>query len=760
MNFVSYDAPIDLSNCDREPIHIPGQVQAHGALLALDRATLTVTQVSDNTAQYLGLAPAALLGAPLASLLDPLDLAAVQRAVTGGSDHAPAHAFCGRVGEGAGLDVIAHRDGPVVIVEVEPAHRSDLVAPDFYDFASRTIASLQGAPSTLAYCQMLTEAIHGLTGYDRVMVYRFDDDWSGHVVAETMSPGKGLSPFLDLHYPASDIPAQARALFLKNTVRMLPDALYTPARLVPELNPTTGAPLDLSHGFLRGASQMYTEYLVNMGVRASLTLALTDRDRLWGLVACHHYDVRRVSYGVRGVGSLLGRVASLQITDKVHADEAEYRGRIQGAHAAIVEALAAGGDVAVTLARAAGTLRGFVASRGVAVVTRGGVSVEGAAPPEVHLRRLASLWSGTARGEVVATERLAELYPEARAFIDVACGALAVPLSSEGEYAMWFRPEVTRTVKWAGDPHKPVTVGPMGDRLTPRKSFELWVETVKDASAPWTRLEVDAAKRLRTSITELLLRRSQELERLNTELARSNQELDAFAYAASHDLKEPLRGIYNYAEFLRRDAGPRLEGDDLKKLDGIVRLSHRMQGLISSLLEYSRLGRGEARLESVELGALLAGVVESFATQAQEKRARLTVSPRMPTVRGVPRFFEQVFANLVSNALKYNDKAEPEVEVGVVPAGSAAFPRRALGAPYAYFVRDNGIGIAERHYETVFRIFKRLHPADRYGGGAGAGMTIVKKLVERMGGEVWIESEVGKGSTVWFTAPGEPEVGP
>lgn len=760
MNFVSPDTPIDLTNCDREPIHIPGQVQAHGALLALDRATFTVRQVSDNAAQYVGLSPAALLGAPLSSLLDPLDLASVQRVVRDGADRAPAHAFCGRVGDGEGLDVIVHADGPVVIVEVEPSHRSDLVAPDFYDFASRTIASLQGAPSTLAYCQMLTEAIHDLTGYDRVMVYRFADDWSGHVIAETMAPGKGLAPFLDLHYPASDIPAQARALFLKNTVRMLPDALYTPARLVPEANPTTGAPLDLSHGFLRGASQMYTEYLVNMGVRASLTLALTDRDRLWGLVACHHYDTRRVSYGVRVVCALLARVASLQITDKVHADEAEYRGRIQGAHAAIVEALAAGSDVASTMARTASTLRGFVDCTGVAVVTRAGVSAEGAVPPEGDLRRLATLLSGTARDEVVATERLTTVYPEARVFEDLACGMLAVPLSSAGEYAMWFRPEVTRTVKWAGDPHKPVTVGPMGDRLTPRKSFALWVETVQGASEPWTRLEVDSARLLLTSITELLLRRNQELERLNTELARSNQELDAFAYAASHDLKEPLRGIYNYAEFLRRDARPRLVDDDVKKIDSIVRLSQRMQGLISSLLEYSRLGRGEAKPETVDLGALVAGVVESLSTQAQEKGARVTVSSRMPTVHGVPRFFEQVFANLVSNALKYNDKAEPTVEVGVVPAGAAAFPQRALGAPYAFFVRDNGIGIPARHYDAVFRIFKRLHPADRYGGGTGAGMTIVKKLVERMGGEVWLDSEVGAGTTVWFTAPGEPEVAP
>jgi chemotaxis family two-component system sensor kinase Cph1 len=752
LSFVGHETAIDLSNCDREPIHIPGQIQAHGALFAIDRHSWLITQVSSNVATYFGRAPEALLGSNFKTLLEPHDQAAIARLIAQGVvERAPIHAFCGSIAGQRSFDVIVHVDGPLAIVEAEPA-ASEVEAPDFYAFATRTVAGLHSALTTVEYCQALTAAIRDLSGYDRVMIYRFDEDWSGHVIAESMVEGKGLDPFLDLHYPASDIPSQARALFLQNTVRLLADAQYTPARLVPETNPQTRRPLDLSHAFLRGASVMYTEYLVNMGVRASLTLAINDRDRLWGLVACHHYSPRRVSYGVRVVCELLSRVASLQITDKNHSDEADYRDRIRTVHAALVEAMASGENVGEVLARQVAAASGFVDCTGTAVVRGNDVHVDGVTPPVEHVRRIATLLAGSQSDTVVATQRLSRLYPEAASFIDRACGLLAVQLSSRlDEYVMWFRPEFVRTVKWAGDPNKPVIVGPMGDRLTPRKSFELWAETVQGASQPWTRLEIESAQRLRTSITEILIRSNQELERVNRQLERSNQELDDFAYAASHDLKEPLRGIYNYAEFLKRDAMEKLGDDDVKKIDSILRLSTRMQTLINSLLEYSRLGRTELRPEAVPLGPLLADAVESLALRMQERNAQLAVIGELPILNGVPSFLEQIFHNLLTNALKYNDKPCVEIAVGAVAAGESGFPDQALGASHALFVQDNGIGITAKHQDNVFKIFKRLHGRDKYGGGTGAGLTIAKRLVERMGGKIWIDSTIGSGTKVWFT---------
>ncbi len=750
--FVPYGQPIDLTNCDREPIHIPGQVQPHGFLLAVDRATLRIVQTSDNVAHYLG---RDVLGAKLDQLTT--NMASILRAFE--REHAPMHAFCGTLAEQGPFDVIAHADGALGIVEAEPAQRGDVQAPDFYSFASQTVSRLASLPATTRdHCQTLADTIRDLTGYDRVMIYRFAEDWSGHVWAESMVQDKGLSSYLDLHYPASDIPAQARALFLKNSVRMLADAAYVPARIVPEFSPITHAPLDMSHAFLRGASQMYTEYLCNMGVTASLTLALSDRDKLWGLVACHHYSPRVVSHGVRLVCDLLSRVASLQIVDKLHADAAAYRARIAASHSALIEAFANGGDPALALSQAPGVVKALVECQGVAIVHHGKVNSEGLVPLDQHVARIAAKLVGTRRNEVVATDNLLELYPEAAAFPEAACGLLAMPIPGVlGDYLMWFRPEITRTVKWAGDPRKPVSLGPMGDRLTPRKSFELWTETVRGRSEPWTKDEVQAAEQLRSSATELLVRRTRELERLNDELARSNAELDAFAYVASHDLKEPLRAMYNHAAFLLKDAGERMSPDELQRGESIIRLVKRTHELIDALLEYSRAGRLELELAETDLDALLVRVLEQLGPRIREAHASLVVKP-LPKVRAVPMMLEQVFINLMTNALKYSNGG-PQVEVGAVAAGDAQFPARAIGAPHAFYVRDDGIGIQARHLESVFTIFKRLHAQDKFGGGSGAGLTIVKKLVERMNGEIWLESEPGVGTTAWFcigrVQPGE-----
>jgi len=749
--------PIDLSNCDREPIHIPGQIQAHGALLIAEKTTWKIVQGSTNVATFLNQDISALLGTNVLELFDPPGHAFITHAAQQSTpERMPVHLAQIHVAQRGPFDVILHIDGPLLLLEIELIQAGSETVSDFYAFASRAILSLQSNLTTREYCRAVTSFIQQVTGYDRVMIYRFSDDWSGHVWAESMARNKGLLPFLDLHYPASDIPVQARALFLKNNVRMLVDAAYVASPLVPEVNPITGYPLDMSHTFLRGASPMYTEYLTNMGVRASLTLALLDDNRLWGLVACHHLEPRHISYGVRVVCELIARVASLQIVDKMRKDQADYRLRIQAAHSALLEALAVKPNLVSTLAKMTSGIRTFLDCAGAAVVSGGEVSAEGATPPPHHVLRIIETLQASEKNKVVATERISTLYPDAASFVEVACGMIALPLSSTpGDYVLWFRPEIVQTVTWAGDPNKPMNVSAIGNHFTPRTSFERWAETVRGASQPWTTLEIEAVKRLSASVTELLLRRNQELERLNVELVRSNEELDSFAYVASHDLKEPLRGIYNYADFLLRDADDRWGAEGVQKLESIVRLTRRMHGLIDSLLEYSRVGRVGMRPERVALSTLLARVVDSIAPTIHERHAVIRIDDNLPTVSGFARFFEQIFSNLLTNAMKYNEQRIPEVQVGCMTVDDAAYPVRATGMGHVFFVRDNGIGIDPRHHQTVFRIFKRLHSTEKFGGGTGAGLTIVKKLIDRLGGTVWIESQPSAGTTVWFSLPAE-----
>jgi PAS domain S-box-containing protein len=241
---------------------------------------------------------------------------------------------------------------------------------------------------------------------------------------------------------------------------------------------------------------------------------------------------------------------------------------------------------------------------------------------------------------------------------------------------------------------------------------------------------------------------AQELKAKNAELARSNQELDDFAYIASHDLKEPLRGIHNYSQFLLDDYGTRLAEDGKDKLVTLTRLAQRMETLIDSLLQFSRVGRVELASREADLNELVRSALESLQITLREERVDVRVPRPLPAVTCDRVRVAEVFHNLIANAVKYNDKPQKWVEVGV---------REAAAGPPVLYVRDNGIGIPPKHHQAVFRIFKRLHGRDKYGGGTGAGLTIVKKIVERHGGRIWVESAVGEGTTFCFTLG--PEVG-
>jgi chemotaxis family two-component system sensor kinase Cph1 len=752
MGNLPHDVKVDLTNCEREPIHIPGQIRAHGVLLALGGDDLVVLQASDNTEVYLGIPTAGLLGKPLSALLTEENLGALKSSVR--DDHLednPLHLFTGLVCGQGPFHAIGHLRAGLLLLELEPVV-VDLEQPDIYEMLKRSVARFQRARSVSEFSQLITEEVRRVSGYDRVMIYRFAPDWSGHVIAESMTRDKGLEPYFDLHYPASDIPSQARALFLLNTIRMLPDARYTPSRIVPEINPRTGKPLDMSFAFLRGASPMYTEYLINMGVNASLTIAITKGDRLWGLIACHHYSPRQIPYDVRAACEFLARVVSLQVADKELHDEADYRARISDVHERLVRSLAQNDDVASALTECEPNVLKLFDCGGAAVFSRGVCHRLGNTPGEPELSRLVEWLRQTKGNEVFSSDALPSVYPAAETFKDTASGILVVPiLKASGDYILWMRPEMLRTVKWAGDPDKPMETGPMGDRLTPRKSFALWQDTVRGHGATWLTLELEAARKLRVAMVDVIQRRGEALASVNLELSRSNAELDSFAYVASHDLKEPLRGIYNYASYLLQDCADKLDAENRGKVETIVRLTKRMQALIDSLLHFSRLGRDPLSLEPVDLNSAVQEALESIDARVRESGAQVKIPRLLPMVRADRIGLQEVLVNLLSNALKYSDKADKLIEVGFLERGEPGFPERALERKRCFYIRDNGIGIPAAYREEVFRIFRRLHQKTEYGGGTGAGLTIVRKVVQRHGGEVWCEPQEGGGTTFYFT---------
>ncbi|MBI3440551.1 MAG: MASE1 domain-containing protein [Proteobacteria bacterium] len=242
------------------------------------------------------------------------------------------------------------------------------------------------------------------------------------------------------------------------------------------------------------------------------------------------------------------------------------------------------------------------------------------------------------------------------------------------------------------------------------------------------------------------------LLRVTRELKRSNQELDDFAYIVSHDLKEPLRGLQNFSQFLLEDYEDKLDTEGKNKLHTISDLTKRLEALLDTLLYYSRLGRTELAVRATDLNDVVRNVIDMLSITLKEKNTTVDILRKLPVISCDSAHIGEVFQNLIGNALKYNDKPENKIEIG--------FMTDHLRAPgeVVFFVRDHGIGIQEENLETIFKIFKRLHARDAYGGGTGSGLAIVRKILLQHGGNVWAESKgKNQGTTLFFTIPEKKE---
>ncbi|MDJ0568188.1 MAG: ATP-binding protein [Pleurocapsa sp. MO_192.B19] len=434
--------------------------------------------------------------------------------------------------------------------------------------------------------------------------------------------------------------------------------------------------------------------------------------------------------------------------------------KLQSIQSQFIETISAAKDLEQSLIKNPQYLLDLVGADGVALFFGEDVTLLGNTPNRDFIAELLPWLETKFDGDIIyETNSLGQVYPAAEEHRATASGLLALLISRiQKTFIIWFRPEVIQTVNWAGNPNQPVARDEDGTLLlSPRTSFAMWKETVRGKSLPWKPCEVEAALELRSSIVGIVLRKADELTQVNKELARSNTELDAFAYIASHDLKEPLRGIYNYSSFLIEDYGEVLDEEGVDKLNTLMRLTHRMEDLINSLLHYSRLGRAELQLRSVDLNDLVAGVLDVIKASARDTQVEFKIPCYLHTVKCDRTQVNELFTNLISNGIKYNQKKQKIIEIGYLDSDDPIVIQKMLEysentpAKTIFYVRDNGIGIREKHLESIFRIFKRLHGQKKYGGGTGAGLTIAKKIVERHGGEIWVKSVYKEGSTFYFT---------
>lgn len=731
--FVAPGTPIDLDNCDREPLHWAGAIQPHGALVACA-----------PDAPHAIRRRAGALGAGVATLTELAGTAQAQTLLAAARAPGPPHLRPLRLAPDGALpgptDATAYlTPEDELVVELEPA--APTPEPER---STATVAVLAGATSTGDLLERAIGELRRLTGFDRVWAYRFESDGHGVVVAEDAA--EGLESFLGLHYPASDIPPQARALFLRNAVRVIADVAADPLPVVPLTDPDTGAWLDLSDSGLRAVSPMHLRYLGEMGVRASMSVALVVEGELWGLLSAHHYaGPMRPSPVTRAQAALLGQVTSLQLT--VLRDLADARERL-GLDAAADRVLAVVADapsVLDGLVAAPDDLRAIAAADGALVSVGGTVTGVGAVPADTAalldlLEREADDEGRVALDDVPHHEGGAALGPSAT-------GVLAVALSrARREWLVWLRGPWEQEVTWAHRDQELVRRSLGGDlALGPRESYERWSAGAAGHARPWSAAERAAADAFRRALGTFVIARAEQLAELNDELERSNDELEAFAFAAAHDLQEPLRGIHSFASFLLEDHGEALGDDGRELAETIQKLSRRSSGLLQALLDYARVSRSAMVLADVSLVSAVDDVRSLLHRRIAEVGGEVTVVADT-TVHLDPDHLEQVLLNLVSNALKYGGD-RPSVRVGGEPLAEGGT---------LLFVEDDGIGIAPEHQETIFAVFRRLHARDQFGGGSGAGLAIVKRIAERYEGSVAVRSALGEGARFEVRLPGAP----
>lgn len=730
-------APITLDNCEREPIHIPGAIQPHGVLFACRGADLAIHQVSANAADYVERTPAQLLGTPVTALFDAETGERLRAAAAAVGSLRELNPIAARTTAGRELDAVVHRPAPdVLVIELEPL--DDERMPGYDPRLRAAIVRLQASRSAQELCEIAAEQVRVITGFDRVMIYRFDAAWNGEVVAEARRDD--LEPFLGLHYPASDIPAQARRLYTINWLRFIADIGYAPSPIEPTLDPHTAAPLDLSHSTLRSVSPIHIEYLRNMGVSASMSVSLVIDGELAGLIACHHYSgPRLVAYRARDTAEYLGQALSWQLRVLELADGAERARAASLTEGQIVRAAATSPDLVEGLAT--GALLELTGARGAAVVLQEGIRRVGDCPNHRELAELVD-WLALRPEDVFVTDHAGGLVPGLDG--DRFAGVLAVAVSRDlREYLLWFRPPTERTVDWAGDPRKLLTSPPGAPpRLSPRGSFALWRETVRGQALPWEPWRIEAASNLRKALLGGVRLRAAELRDINQRLLDADRAKDDFISTVSHELRTPLNAVVGWTELLQSGVLPpeRVQHG----IDVIQRNARAQVELVDDLLDVSRMVSGKLDLdvESVDYVALVTSVLDSFEIAAGSKQLRIkrVLDPSATPVVGDATRLRQVIANLLNNAVKFTPKS-----------GSITVVLRRAESDIELLVRDSGEGIAPELLPLVFDLFRQGDGGmNRRSRGLGIGLAIAKKLVELHGGRLSADSD-GKGHGATFT---------
>ncbi|WP_338762590.1 ATP-binding protein [Bernardetia sp. ABR2-2B] len=787
-----------LENCAKEPIHRLGFVQPHGFLIVFSEE-MKIIGVSQNLTEQTKYSFDKLMNHALSNLLGERQTSFIEKKIDelqAGEESAyfkainPLRFFLEIDDEKRPFDGIIHKSNHGFILELEPVdvEQVEMIRDSFYQINKKSIIRFQNTNKLKDLYRIIVEEIRNITGFDRVMLYKFNKDYDGQIIAELKR--EDMNPFYDLWFPASDIPKQARELYLKNWLRIIVRTDYEPSPIL--LDETIkDRPLDLTHSTLRSVSPVHIEYLNNMGVGASMSTSIIINGKLWGLVSCHHNSTKMIDYSTRMTAEFFGQLVSLQIDkleqDKIQYDKLEKQTLTDG----IVESLNRERDVYEGIIKKGSSFLKLMNADGFAVVVGMGSERKtlnvGTTPTHEKIWKIKDWLEVNHAKEVFSSHCISDDIPDVEIDVTICSGILSILISKEdNSRIIWFRKELQQSIGWGGKLEK--VVYKEGDELIlkPRNSFAKWNQNVECQSQEWTESEIDTAKSIQVKVFYVvtqnmneyrwLLRReeleqqvqirTEELtttnEKLNNEvkvreqiarqlqegmqlLELTNKELEHFAYVASHDLQEPLRAISSFSQLLAKRYEGKLDDKAKMYIKFIIEGSNRMKSLIMDLLEYSRLHRNETPHTKVSLNEIYKNALKNLTIRIEEANAKIELQNDLCNflVKGNPIKLTQLFQNLIGNAIKYRSEKTPEITISCIENETH----------FEFAISDNGIGIDPKFADRIFILFQRLHTKEEYEG-TGIGLALCQKIVEQHNGKIWLDKEksnFGEGTTIHFT---------
>ena len=722
---------VDITNCDREPIHIIEQSQDHGVIIICDYKKDEIIQISDNCSRILNIEAEKIVSKPLKNLLPSSIVTDIYKNIREEKSLYPKEFNL----LGNKYLVIPHlTENKELIIDIEP-FGEHIDQNKYQEELSKILKEIKESDTIEIMCHHAVSLIKELYDYDRVMMYSFDEEWNGEVVAEVKEDH--LESWLGLHYPSTDIPKPAREIFLKQGVRIISDVNYTPSPLKPQLDQK----INLSKSEIRGVSPIHIEYLKNMKVGASLTAAVILNGDLWGLIACHHYSPKFINYHQRQSCKFLAEVFSNKLALKESKNFIENINSSEKIRKQLLIQMNSIQDSVEALTNYKPKFTDLIECSGGAIFNEGTIKLVGKTPTEKQVRKIVTKVLNLQTDSIFYTKQLNRFYEKADKFAATASGILSIRFDSENSYVMWFRPESATTVDWGGNPEKQGYIKDGIQFLHPRKSFDRWTEKLSGIAKPWKTYDIEAAANLQDTITNVLVKKQKdEIKSLNDSLVEINKELETFSYSVSHDLRAPLRGIDGYSRILINNYLENLDEYGQNALKTILESAEEMDLLIEDILSYAKVGQNKLNISTYSLKNSIESIISSQNIKSINPNTTITIQEDLPNITGDKRMISQVFSNLISNAVKYSSKEEnPEIKIGAQKEGNQTI----------YYVKDNGVGFDPSFKTKIFDVFSRANSSKDFSG-SGIGLATVKKVIDKHNGEIWAESQLNQGANFYF----------